>query len=696
MAFVFRAKRDLKLSNLEQNNLSPGEFYQEIPLIKNIEKQSSEFESKSPRNPVTYKFNTPGPGSYEKNYFNQDIFSKFNQNKKPKNIIEKIKMSVIPYEIQDFIEKYQSIAFNSRTKRFDYKNEDLEKEKPGPGAYYPEVDYSNAKNNYKNNSLKNNNININNNNLSNNNNINDNKSMNNLSIDNINIKPNSSRNNSSIMSASVNNNNNNNRNNKSTESTSANSNNINNINNKLIKINKSFNSEFRSETIPSKNNFGYDIDENGNKKIIFIEKSLNQFDGTKNDSAGPGQYDIPISWEKNIIDWKKMKDENDIKYTEIKSRKNLSPLTELEKDYLINSQRDNNKNINDNTNYTNNTYKTRTKTDTNYTPNSNPRTRIFNFIMNNRYEKHKIIAEKKESIDPIFEGTPGPGYYSPDTVSEKNININNINPGFNSNLPRFKTSIKFNNDLGPGFYYNRSKPKKIARPKYILGTTPNKENNIYALKLSLAKENYKVPGPGSYEIEGNLIKEDITKNQNFGVNELRFKKNYKIKENSPGPGSYEIKSIFQQNKKEHNDKKYNNVYKNYKSDLDLLKELEKITKETFISPAVGFYNPGIVSSMEYEIKSKVNPYLDEKNVGFGTQEKKVMSMINKENNVNIGPGKYYKTKKNDNKQNNAPFNQSNKRFKYEEPTNKYIPGPGAYDINSFEDWNKKSHNILFV
>ena len=26
-----------------------------------------------------------------------------------------------------------------------------------------------------------------------------------------------------------------------------------------------------------------------------------------------------------------------------------------------------------------------------------------------------------------------------------------------------------------------------------------------ALKLSLAKENYKVPGPGSYEIEGNLV-----------------------------------------------------------------------------------------------------------------------------------------------------------------------------------------------
>ena len=693
MAFVFRAKRNLKLSDLEQNNFSPGEFYKEPQLIKNIEKQSSEFQSKSPRNPVTNKFNTPGPGSYEKNILDKEVFTKYIQYKRHRNMIEKIKMSVIPIEVQDFIEKYQSIAFNSRAKRFNYKNEELEKEKPGPGAYEPEVDYSNIKNN-KNNTSKQNNITMNNN-SSNNNNINDSKSMissdnnknNNFSIDNINIMPNSSRNNSSIMSGY-------NKNNKSTESTSANSN---NINNKLIKITKSFKSEYRNETIPSKNNFGYDIDENGDKKMIIVEKDINQFDGTKRDSVGPGQYDIPINWDKNIINWKKTKDEKDEKYNEIKSRKNLSPLTELEKDYLINSQRDARKNINDNTYYT---YKTKTKTDTNYTPVTNPRTRIFNFIMNNRYDKARAIAEKKDNYDPIFDGTPGPGYYSPDTLYDKNINnLFNITPqsksGFSSNLPRFKTSVKLNNDLGPGYYYNKSKPKEVKKPKYILGITPNKENNLCALKLSLAKENYKVPGPGSYEIEGNLLKEDITKNQNFGVNEQRFKKNYKIKENSPGPGSYEIKSIFHQNKKETKDKK-DNVFKNYKSDLDLIKELEKIPKETYISPSVGFYNPGIVSSMEYEIKSKVNPYLDEKNVGFGTQEKKGMSLINPENNVNTGPGKYYKTKKGAITQNNAPFNQSNKRFKYEESSNKYIPGPGAYDINSFEDWNKKSHNILFV
>ena len=37
-----------------------------------------------------------------------------------------------------------------------------------------------------------------------------------------------------------------------------------------------------------------------------------------------------------------------------------------------------------------------------------------------------------------------------------------------------------------------------------------------------------------------------------------------------------------------------------------------------------------------------------------------------------------------------------KTRKNKKESNKYIPGPGAYDINSFENWNKKSHNILFV
>ena len=680
MAFVFRAKRDFKLSELEENNRFPGEYYQEPQLIKNIEKQSSEFQSKSQRGLNTKKFNTPGPGSYEKNMFEQDVFANLNKIKRPKNIIETIKLSVIPTEIQQFLEKYQSIAFNSRGKRFNYKNEELEKEKPGPGAYSPDINYSQT--NKRNNSLdKNNNnyyINSNNNNIINDNNNNSviSNDKNNQSLNlNLNLKrENSSKNNFSGISSS--------NNNKSTDSTSANSNNI--LNNKLVKITKSFNSEYRVESIPSKNNLGYDIDENGDKKMIIAEKDINQMDGTKRDSAGPGQYDIPMSWDKNIINWKNTKDEKNEKYKEIKSRKNLSPLTQLEKDYLTNSQRETKNNYN---------YRSKTKTEINYSPSNYTRSRLFNFFMNLRYDKHRNIAEKKDDMDQLFKDTPGPGYYSPESLNEKNINFSSY--GFNSNIPRFKTSTNINNDLGPGYYYNKSKPKKVEKPKYMLGPIPNKEENIYALKLSLSKENYKVPGPGSYEIEGSLIKEDITKNQNFGSNDMRFKKNYKIKENLPGPGSYEVKSIFHQDKKDTNKK--NNIFKNYKNDLEIIKELEKVPKVTSSSPPpVGFYNSNIISSLEYGVKSKVNPYLDEKNVGFGIQEKKGMSFITQENNVNIGPGKYFKTKKIDKKQNNVAFNQSNKRFKYDEGSSKFVPGPGAYDINSFEDWNKKSHNILFV
>ena len=680
MAFVFRAKRDFKLSELEENNRFPGEYYQEPQLIKNIEKQSSEFQSKSQRGLNTKKFNTPGPGSYEKNMYEQDVFANLNKIKRPKNIIETIKLSVIPTEIQQFLEKYQSIAFNSRGKRFNYKNEELEKEKPGPGAYSPDINYSQT--NKRNNSLdknnNNNNINSNNNNIINDNNNNSviSNDKNNQSLNlNLNLKrENSSKNNFSGISSS--------NNNKSTDSTSANSNNI--LNNKLVKITKSFNSEYRVESIPSKNNLGYDIDENGDKKMIIAEKDINQMDGTKRDSAGPGQYDIPMSWDKNIINWKNTKDEKNEKYKEIKSRKNLSPLTQLEKDYLTNSQRETKNNYN---------YRSKTKTEINYSPSNYTRSRLFNFFMNLRYDKHRNIAEKKDDMDQLFKDTPGPGYYSPESLNEKNINFSSY--GFNSNIPRFKTSININNDLGPGYYYNRSKPKKVEKPKYMLGPIPNKEENIYALKLSLSKENYKVPGPGSYEIEGSLIKEDITKNQNFGSNDMRFKKNFKIKENLPGPGSYEVKSIFHQDKKETNKK--NNIFKNYKNDLEIIKELEKVPKVTSSSPPpVGFYNSNIISSLEYGVKSKVNPYLDEKNVGFGIQEKKGMSFITQENNVNIGPGKYFKTKKIDKKQNNVAFNQSNKRFKYDEGSSKFVPGPGAYDINSFEDWNKKSHNILFV
>ena len=652
MAFVFRSKRDLKLSDVEQNNVYPGEYYKEKQLIKDIEKQSSEFQSKSPRNLHIKKLNTPGPGSYEKNIIYYDIFSNFKNKKKVYNIYDTIKTNVIPKEVQKFLAKNQAIAFNTRGGRFNYKIDELEKEKnkPGPGSYSPNTSMS----------LNNKKI------LSSNNEY----TLNNKINNNSNICINSNNNLSTANNFS-------NNNNKSYQSTNENT-----TRSRLIKKTKSFNSDYRTETIPSKGNLGYDIELNGDKKMIINNKESNFISGNKNDSVGPGQYNIQSNWEKNILSWEKMKDENDEKYNMIKARKNLSPLTQLEKDFLMNSQRKNYNNI------------SKTKIE-----NYNAKSKLFNHFLNLRYDKMKKVNDKKEYDDFLFDGSPGPGYYNPYNTyfqSENYSAYDKSKKNFNAKSPRFKTINKANNDLGPGFYFNQNKPKKIEKPKYKLGLmeNPNKGDNLYALKLSLTKENYKVPGPGSYEVEGSLLHEDLTNNQNFGSNDRRFKKSIEIANDYPGPGTYEKKDSFILDNK--NNIKKKNIYTNYKTDLELIKELEKVPKEVYSTPPVGLYNPNIISSMEYNAKSKINPYIDEKFVGFGIQEKKGMSFISQENNRNVGPGRYYKNKKMDTKQNNAPFNNSNKRFDYEQIYNNKFPGPGSYDVNSFDDWNKKSHNILFV
>ena len=655
MAFVFRAKRNLKFSEVEPNNIYPGEYYKENLLIKDIDKQSSEFQSKTTRNLPKSTFNTPGPGSYEKDIIYYDIFGDYKKRKKTYNIYDSIKTSVIPKEVQKFITKNQAIAFNTRGGRFNYQIDELERQKsiPGPGYYSPEHPITLNKKKI----------------------LNSNKETNNLSknIDN-NICINTNTNNNSSIINNISNT-------ERSKSTNDNS----NKSRLLLKKTKSFNSDLRTETIPSKGNLGYDIDLNGEQKLI-MNNNENNMSGNKNDSVGPGQYNLQLNWDKNFLSWEKMRNDNDEKYNIIKARKNLSPLAQLEKDYLLNSQRQKYKII----------PKTKTENNSRY---NNSKSKLYNYFMNLRYDKIKKVDDKKEFNDFIFAGNPGPGYYSPEkdySQSENYFSYNKSKKFFNGKSPRFKTVSKANNDLGPGYYYNKSKPKKVEKPRIILGLidNPNKDDNLCALKLSLAKDNYKVPGPGSYEIEGNFLHEDISNNQNFGANDKRFKLSKEIMEDYPGPGSYEKKDGFNQENK--NIIRKNNIFTNYKTDLELIKELDKMHKEEFSTPPVGLYNPNIISSMEYIAKSKINPYADEKIVGFGAQEKKGMSFISKDNNRNIGPGRYYKNKKIDMKQNNAPFNQSDKRFNYEQIYNNKMPGPGTYDINSFDDWNKKSHNILFV
>ena len=621
MSYVYRSKKEINISDIKLNNEYIREHQKKTVIIKDFEKQSSQFKSNTKRI-FEEKNNNPGPGSYEKHIMFYDILNNYYKNKKkPLNIYDKVKMGIIPEEMLNFVKKNQGVAFNTRGGRFNYKNEELEKEKklPGPASYSPNTSTS-YRRNHSNEKTDDNKGNIINTSMKHN-------------ISSVDSKPYNDKINS----------------------------------NRFIKKNKSFNPELRTESIPSKGNCGYDIDINGNKKMVTLENEVNYLSGEKNNSVGPGDYDLELNWKKNFINWAKTQDDKDEKYNVIKARKNSPLLTQLEKEFLMNSQ--------------NNKPKDAAK--------NNQKKRIFNSL-NNRYDKIKLL-NKEKTMNELFNESPGPGYYNLDNNADllNNYSLNNkLRNSFNSKTKRFKTIYKNNNDLGPGFYYNKSKPKKIEKPNIILrsiSNLKNKDKKLSALLLSYEKKDYNVPGPGSYEIKRDLIHEDITNNQNFGSNDRRFKISKEISNDYPGPGSYEPTQLFPKSK-EIIPKK---LYTNYKSDLELMKELDKVPKEEFITPGVGYYNPNIVSSLEYNVKSKINPYANTKNIGFGIQEKKSTSLISKDNNTNVGPGKYCKIDIKYMRQNFAPFNQSNRRFEYEKNI------IGSYDQNSYDIWNRQRNNILY-
>ena len=143
-----------------------------------------------------------------------------------------------------------------------------------------------------------------------------------------------------------------------------------------------------------------------------------------------------------------------------------------------------------------------------------------------------------------------------------------------------------------------------------------------------------------------------------------------------------------------NNKNNKTLFTNYKTDLINVNEMNKITKDKFNVPPIGTYNPYIITTIDYKNRSKINTFTDKTVVGFGSQTKKGRTFELKNNNKYLGPGIYYRNKEKIVKQNLAPFNQNMKRFEYDEKNKN--PGPGTYDTSSYDEWNKKSHNILLV
>ena len=120
MAFVYRADRNISMLNKDQNGAYPGKYFNQSSFIKDIDKQSSEFQSNSIRNLYnTKKENqTPGPGSYDSYIltYNEPYYQKRSRSK---DIYEAVKNNLMSREIIKFLEKNQNIAFNSRGERFN-------------------------------------------------------------------------------------------------------------------------------------------------------------------------------------------------------------------------------------------------------------------------------------------------------------------------------------------------------------------------------------------------------------------------------------------------------------------------------------------------------------------------------------------------------------------------------------------------
>ena len=422
---------------------------------------------------------------------------------------------------------------------------------------------------------------------------------------------------------------------------------------------------------------------------------------TKGDELGPGEYNIYPKWVNNALDWKiGLKKENKSleykkelinslnKNSSMKLKLNNSSMTKLNKSTKNNSSN----NLEENRN--------------------NIRNLVFNRFLKDRKKSHidnlnKLKEYKNIILDIKFKDTPGPGFYD-NKIIKGPISIfssNNRTQNFGSSAPKFSKVNTENEMIGPGSYFlerNKYEPKFetvifTKRPEKI-----NVDNNkdIGILMNNIRSNNTKrEPGVGQYDLEKDFIKKEISKVKSFGILSERFKTsksfdNNKLSEREREKNKYDkINYKFEDKMKI----KINSRYLELKKEEEEEKAKRKRKKFMNIKePAVGTYSPEIITSISYNVLSKINPYQNQvapfniMNTRFQNQPRSL-----KKNRINFpGPGKYEVVDAynalNNSKKNYNIFGAGSQR----RDINKNKIGPGLYEQSS--PWNKKSFNILFM
>ena len=208
-------------------------------------------------------------------------------------------------------------------------------------------------------------------------------------------------------------------------------------------------------------------------------------------------------------------------------------------------------------------------------------------------------------------------------------------------------------------------------------------------------------GPGKYEIKSQF---DMEKNLNkisFSY-EKRFNDYINGKsELYPGPGEYlKLKKWDKPEKKiiKVSDLIQNNI-NNINKNLNLNKneEINIEKRDDKITPGVGMYNPDIINSINYKIKSRENK-LQSIIAPFNSGVERFNFQKSSSTSDLIGPGSYNILKNNINNINNKKIieNKPLENYINEKNIQKSKLGPGEYYKFNYNDWNIKSFNTLFL
>ena len=464
------------------------------------------------------------------------------------------------------------------------------------------------------------------------------------------------------------------------------------------KVHDSTNKPTRIESIPKKEkeNIGYYLT---NGEPVLLARTLDtssdtKFSGAKGDCVGPGRYNVTSPWEKHVVKWK-----CGLKVNKSLTQKNFE---------LFQSRRENVKSKAFLSNSCDHNVNTRL---------SKTRKVIFKQIQLRRKEYIDNLTDASNNVltELKYNDVPGPGFYERDDTQRK---VNYFE--HKSHIQRFgSVSPKFhshstNTSIGPGSYFKQPNTNNNhitnTNTAYIqqcfLHKTKTNVNSLQS-EIPILLENIRNKhkpsniGPGSYNVTQPLIRKEISNITQFGSVAERFNQQTHNDQQTPAPGAYDPdhsgqnKLTFQRQGIE----KARTVITS--------KDKDKFIQCKNDTPPVGSYNPGVVTSIQYAVSSKLNPHKSKLSPFNGSDTRFPNNALSLNSSgfgcgdSKIGPGEYDVPSEFDVRKKSKGFRfgkakRSEKKRELDFVRNKEMPGPGEYNTSLPYNWNKKSFNILFI